>query len=132
VPVALVPTSEDTSAKRRLFEGLPSDAEQASHVMVSGELDIATVPQLDAALRSAHAESALVVVDLRASELVDASGAHLLLAADRRIRDAGGRLIVVRGSPEIEWFFALIGLDRELEVVDWPPAVACPPGSASA
>jgi hypothetical protein len=43
-----------------------------------------------------------------------------------------GRLIVVRGSPEIEWFFALIGADRELEVVDWPPAVACPAGTTSA
>ena len=94
--------------------------EDATHVVVTGELDIATVPRLDRALRRADAETALVVLDLRRLEFIDASGAHLILAADRRIRGAGGRLIVVRGNAEVDWFFALMRLDRELELVDWP------------
>jgi anti-sigma B factor antagonist len=104
-----------------------SDTENASLVAVTGELDIDTAPRLDAALRRAEADAALVVLDLRALEFIDSSGAHLLLAADRRIRAAGGRLVVVRGGPEVEWFFALIGIDRALELVDWPSAAPAAP-----
>ena len=57
----------------------------------SGELDIDAVPELDRALR--HADAPLVVLDLRELEFIDSSGAHLLLAADRRIRRAGRRLV---------------------------------------
>ncbi len=80
-----------------------------------------TVPQLDQALRRAEAGAVLIVLDLRAREFMDSTGAHLILAADRRIRRAGGRLVIVRGPAELDWFFALIGLDRELELVDQVP-----------
>jgi anti-sigma B factor antagonist len=101
-----------------------SDAEQAIWVALVGELDIATVPETDRALRRAEASAALVVVDLRALEFIDAGAAMLLLAADRRIKASGGRLIVVRGPAEIDCVFELIGLDRQLELVDWPAARA--------
>jgi anti-anti-sigma factor len=90
----------------------------AVHLAPRGELDIATVPHLDRALRRAHASSDTIVLDLSGLELVDSSGAHLLLDADRRMRDAGGRLIITRVTPEVEWFLALIGIDRLLEIVD--------------
>jgi len=100
---------------------LGSDAENAGLVAATGELDFATVARLDQALRRAETDAALVVLDLRALELIDSAGVHLVLAADRRIRQAGGRLVVVRGGEQVEWFFALIGIDAELEFVDWPP-----------
>jgi anti-anti-sigma factor len=104
------------------FSRSRSGVEHASTVIVTGELDIAAVPRVDRALRRAEADAALVVLDLRELEFIDASGAHLLLAADLRIRGAGGRLVVVRGGPEVKWILALIGIDRELEFVDWPAA----------
>jgi anti-anti-sigma factor len=113
----------------RRLPSLDADVEYAIRVTVSGELDIATVPKLDRALRRAHSRAKLVILDLRELEFTDSSGAHLILTADRRIRRAGGRLVVVRGGAEVEWLFALIGLDRELELVDQPPA---PAGSADA
>ena len=88
------------------------------HVVLGGELDIATVSELDAALRLAWASSDVIVLDLRELEFIDSSGVHLLVAADRRIRRAGGRLIVVRGPWEIDWLFVLLGIDRVLELVD--------------
>jgi anti-sigma B factor antagonist len=94
------------------------------HIVVGGELDIATVPQLDAALRRAWASSDVLVVDLRKLEFIDSSGAHLIVDADRRIRRAGGRLIIVRGPREVDWLFGLLGLDRALEFVDRPPTGA--------
>lgn len=90
-------------------------------IAVAGELDIATVPQLDQALRRAEAGAVLIALDLRALEFMDSTGAHLILAADCRIRRAGGRLVIVRGPAELDWFFALIGLDRERELVDQAP-----------
>lgn len=98
-----------------------ADVSGAAVVTVAGELDIARVAELDDALRRAEARADLVVVDLRSLEFIDSSGARLLLAAHRRVRGTGGRMLVVRGPEEVEWFLGLIGADRELEVVDWPP-----------
>lgn len=103
------------------FTCASADAEGVIAVAVAGELDITTVPQLDQALRRAEAGAVLIVLDLRDLEFMDSSGARLILAADRRIRRAGGRLVTVRGPAELDWFFALLGLDRELELVDPAP-----------
>lgn len=130
MPFTLVSTPEAASAERQCVGSSRSDGEWASRVVVSGELDIEAVPELDRALR--HADAPLVVLDLRELEFIDSSGAHLLLAADRRIRRAGRRLVVVRGGVEVEWFFALIGLDRALELVDRPPTAASTRGGLTA
>jgi anti-anti-sigma regulatory factor len=42
-------------------------------------------------LRHARADPWLVVLDLRELEFIDSGGVHLLLAASRRAREAGGR-----------------------------------------
>jgi anti-anti-sigma factor len=102
------------SCRRSTIDGV-------AHVGLSGELDIANYTHLDAALRLAWASSDVVVVDLRELEFIDSSGTRLLVDADRRIRRAGGRLIVVRGPWEVDWLFVLLGIDRMLELVDSPP-----------
>jgi anti-anti-sigma factor len=87
-------------------------------VSVSGELDIATAPQLD---------HALVILDLRELQFMDSSGANLIAAASGRARQAGRRLVVVRGPVQVERTFALVGLDRQLELVDHPQATPSAP-----
>jgi len=91
------------------------------NVALGGELDIATLSQVDWALRRASTSSDVIVLDLRELEFIDSGGAHLIVDADRRIRRAGGRLIVVRGSWEVHWLFVLLGIDRVLDVVDASP-----------
>lgn len=93
----------------------------ATRVAVTSELDIASVAGLDRLLRRAEARAATIVLDLRDLEFIDASGVQLLAAASHRIRQAGRRLVVVRGCPEVQWFLALTGLDKQLEIVDQPP-----------
>ncbi len=95
-------------------------SETTSWLRVAGELDIASVPQLDQALFRAEAGAEVVVLDLRPLEFIDVSSARVLLAAHRRIRRAGGRLVVVRPASKTDSFFELLGLDRELELVDGP------------
>jgi anti-sigma B factor antagonist len=94
---------------------------------VSGELDIATAPQLVHALGCAQVDAALVILDLRGLEFMDSCGVHLIVAASGRAREAGGRLVVVRGPVQVERILALVGLDRQLELVDQPPAAASAP-----
>jgi anti-anti-sigma factor len=130
MPHASIATHEHGSAVAPRTSWAGSDGENASLVAVTGELDIATVTRLDQALRRAETDAGLVVLDLRALEFIDSTGAHLVLAAARRIRQAGGRLVVVRGGEQVEWFFALIGIDAELEFVDWPSAARTAPAVA--
>jgi anti-anti-sigma regulatory factor len=89
---------------------------------VSGELDIATAPQRDHPLGCAQADAALVILDLREPELVPSSGAHVIVAANGRARHAAGRLVVGRDPVQAGRIFARVGLDRQLELVDHPPA----------
>jgi anti-sigma B factor antagonist len=88
----------------------------AIRVAVTGELDMLTAPRLDRALHRAARRAPAIVLDLRELDFLDSSGGHLIVAARRRVRDAGGRLVVVRGHGFVERFFALVGLDRELEL----------------
>lgn len=96
------------------------------HVVLRGELDIATIAQLDHSLRVAGDYHNDVVLDLRALEFIDSSGAHLLIAADRRIRRTGGRLRVITGSGEVAWLLQLTGVDRELAVIESPQPEGSP------
>lgn len=91
-------------------------------VTLSGELDIATTSIVDDVLRYAEAESRLIVLDLRQLRFIDVSGAHLLTAADRRIRRGGGRLVVVPGDGIVRWFLDLVRVGDVLELVDESPA----------
>ena len=106
---------------RSQFSCRRSTIDGVVHVVLGGELDITAVPELDAALRLAWASSEVIVLDLRELEFIDSSGVRLMVEADRRIRRAGGRLIVVRGPWEIDWLFVLLGIDRVLELVDSSP-----------
>ena len=67
-----------------------------ARIIVAGELDIATVPTVDAALRRAESTALVVTLDLR-------------------------------GCPEVDWLFALVRIDHELEFVDQPAADAAAP-----
>lgn len=111
----------------RPFRCLRSGTRRVARVTVAGELDTAAASQLDEALHRAQADAPLVVLDLRALELIDASAATLILAADRRITRAGGRLVVVRGGARIHSLFALIGLDQKLEFIHRPFAAITEP-----
>ena len=117
----IAPASRVRTTPQARFSCSCTQAGGATHVTVTGELDIATVPELDRALH--RADATLVVLDCRALEFIDSSGAHLLVATDRRIRKAGGRfVVVVRRGDEVEWLLALTGVDREVELTYELPA----------
>ena len=91
---------------------------------LSGELDIATAPRFEEALRRAEAERPeTIVVDLSELAFMDSTGLRSIVSADGRAREAGRRLVLVRGSEMVQRVMRLTRLDERLEFVE-PPAAA--------
>src|SRR4051794_3637205 len=81
------------------LEVIVHDRDPGSVIEVRGEVEIATVEPLRAALAEVQNAKGPVVVDLRAVTLLDSSGLATLLNAQRRLTRAGRKLslIVVPG-----------------------------------
>lgn len=88
---------------------------------LSGELDLSTLEQLEAALDDGvRGTSDLVVVDLRKLTFLDSSGLRVILALHAGLREEGGRLVVVKGPRRVHRVLELTGADQELELVADP------------
>jgi anti-sigma B factor antagonist len=92
-------------------------------VAVSGELDLDTMGELNDALAVENG-LATTVVDLRGLTFIDSSGVSGVMAAARRARDLGGRLVCIPGPTQIQRVFELTGVDTVLEWVDGARDVA--------
>jgi len=93
-------------------------------VAVSGELDLDTMGELNEVLAADNGLLTTTVVDLRGLTFIDSSGVSGVLAAARRARDAGSRLVCVPGPPSIRRVFELTGVDTVVEWVDDPREAA--------
>ena len=80
----------------------------------SGELDLATVPAVDAILEAEEPAPAHVVLDLSSLAFIDTSGMRLVLAQQAACERAGRRLTLVEGSPAVQRLFALAGVQDRL------------------
>jgi anti-sigma B factor antagonist len=87
-------------------------------VTVSGELDLYSAPQLSAELEAHAASASEVVLDLAGVSFMDSTALGAVLAAARRIRDAGGRLSLVAPVAETRKLLELVGVDRVLPVYE--------------
>jgi anti-sigma B factor antagonist len=99
-------------------------------IAVRGELDLAHAYTFDEELRTVEARHpASIVIDLRQLTFLDSCGLARLLAARRRARRHGHRLLLVRGSATIQRLFALTAVDEAFEMVAEVPAPAPAPVS---
>ena len=105
--------------ERPEFEVTVTSEDGVSVVAVSGELDLNTIAELRTALADSHGD-ATTVVDLRGLTFIDSSGVSGVMAAARRARDAGSRLVCVPGPAPIQRIFELTGVDTVLEWVQRP------------
>ena len=89
-----------------------------------GELDLAHAYTFDEELRTVEAtRPSTVVIDLRELTFLDSCGLARLLAARRRARRLGHRLLLVRGSATVQRLFALTAVDEAFEMVNDVPAL---------
>jgi anti-anti-sigma factor len=94
----------------------------AAWATLTGELDIAQAPMLEHALRTAEVGAHLVVLDLRELSFIDCTGLRVIYESSERLRQAGHRLIVVRGPRPVDMVFTHTGIAERIEVVDLQPA----------
>lgn len=97
-----------------------------------GDVDLATVGTLEEALRHAEQAHDLVVLDLREVPFMDSSGLHALISADLRMRERGGRLVVVQGGDQVRRLLGLTGADKQLELIDDPAETLVDPTDSPA
>jgi anti-sigma B factor antagonist len=101
------------------------DRDGLVHVALRGELDLSTVGKVQAELRRVEASSPpVVVLDLSRLTFLDSTGLRCLVTADERARDAGRRVVIVRGPDAVQRVFSITRLEERLEMVDDPSAVA--------
>ena len=110
--------AEFTQAVPLLFECTTTDrGVGAGWVHIAGELDMATAPQVEKALRQAERRARLVVLDLRGLTFMDCSGIHVIVDASIGARSGGHRLMLVRGPSQVDRVFALAGVLGVVDIV---------------
>jgi anti-sigma B factor antagonist len=110
--------------QRPEFEVTVSTEDGVRVVAVTGELDLDTMQELNAALAADDAVLATTVLDLRGLTFIDSSGVSGVLSAARRAREAGGRMVCVPGPPSVRRVFELTGVDTAVEWVGGPSEIA--------
>lgn len=80
-------------------------------VVVDGDLDLVTAPDLEAVLTQVVTENSqpTVFIDLSGVDFLDARGWRVLDGAARALERRGGRLIVAEASSPVTRFMQLIG-----------------------
>lgn len=91
-------------------------------VTLTGELDLATVPQLADALADAPDGAAVVALDLSELTFMDSSGLHEILAARARLAEADCHLVLVPGCRQVQRIFEIAGTKHHLEFISAPNA----------
>jgi anti-anti-sigma factor len=86
----------------------------AAWVRLAGELDIATTPQLERALREPRLQARLVVLDLRELAFIDSCGVHAIVDASIRARQVGHRVLLLRGPPGVDRVLTLTGTSEHV------------------
>lgn len=101
------------------------DRDGLVHLALQGELDLSTVGKVQEELRRVEASAPpVVVLDLKKLTFLDSTGLRCLVTADERAREAGRRVVIVRGPDPVQRVFSITRLEERLEMVDDASAVA--------
>ena len=86
-------------------------------ITVSGEVDLATSPQLDTAVIAAiDSGNSSVVIDLTDVTFMDSSGLGVIVRALKRCREAENELDLVITNERVLKVFGITGLDQVIPI----------------
>lgn len=97
---------------------------ESVRVVVTGELDLATAPWLQARLDQVWARRLPVLLDVSGLAFVDLDGLRLLLAACRVAMSDGRSVLLTRGSEAVERLIDLTGVRSRLSFVQGGSSLA--------
>jgi anti-anti-sigma factor len=96
-------------------------SERRTRVVLAGELDMSNAPELSARLAEAEASSpAVLEIDLRGLDFIDSSGLAVLFATNRRARERGAQVVLIKDHGPIERVLNLARVEDVIDVVDQP------------
>lgn len=88
-------------------------------ISVSGELDLATSPEVERELQRVEATDAeSIVLDLSELTFMDSTGVRLIVQAHRRLRADTNRLALLRGPAAVQRVLELSGVSDRLPFAD--------------
>jgi anti-anti-sigma factor len=100
-------------------------------LMLAGELDIASVPDLERALEELSGDGAEgILVDLSGLRFMDGTGLRAILRADERLRNQGEQLLLMRGPAAVQSVFQTTGIEPRLDFRDGAHVVEIDNGPA--
>lgn len=103
----------------QLFQVEERDGSSPPVIAVSGEIDVATAPQLRECLHRVIAGGeSTVVLDLLDVTFLDSTALGVLVGARKRCREVGGDLQLVVADPRIVKIFEITGLTSVFSIVD--------------
>ncbi|SMO89096.1 STAS domain-containing protein [Melghirimyces algeriensis] len=97
-------------------EQIRSDQERT--LVVSGEVDAFTAPQLREKLMPLCQENCKVYLNLSQVDYMDSTGLGVLIGAFKKLRSQRGRLILTGVSPRLKRLLNITGLSEILEIED--------------
>ena len=88
-------------------------------IEVSGEIDVATAPQLRESLQRVIAQGeSTIILDLLGVTFLDSTALGVLVGALKRCREAGRELHLVVADPRIMKIFEITGLTSVFTIAD--------------
>jgi anti-sigma B factor antagonist len=103
---------QDFYIEERTDRGLPV-------IVVAGEIDVATAPQLREALHGVIAQGhATVVLDLLGVTFLDSTALGVLVGGLKRCRELDGELHIVVTDARIWKIYEITGLNKVFRIVD--------------
>jgi anti-sigma B factor antagonist len=102
------------------FNAITRDAgNRVRHLVLSGELDMAAIPELRRRLSEGAGEFECLVVEMSGLTFLDSTGIHFLLDLHARAERDGWLLRIVPGPPEVQRVLEIAGV---AEVLPWDGA----------
>jgi anti-sigma B factor antagonist len=90
-------------------------------VAASGEIDLATSPELRAALLEPESQAPVVVLDLREVTFIDSSGLGVVVGQQKRSQEDGYSFsVAVARTSSVQRILNLSGLVKVLDIIDDP------------
>jgi anti-sigma B factor antagonist len=114
---------EKNNLSQTPFEVESVREQDRARLTLSGELDMATAPRVEAAVNATLTEEVrTLTIDLSRLRFVDSSGLRLLIVLDRRARAEAWTLRLIRPVEQVLKVFRVSGLEENLPFVEVPSA----------
>lgn len=87
-------------------------------LVLEGELDVASAPELGREIDRADHQGSRLVMDLRRLSFMDSTGLRALVAASDSAEAAGRDFVVIRGPAQVERLLTVTRVAERLTILD--------------